>query len=238
MKKTILLMGASGDIGSAVAKKLLRDGYQLILHYHSNQEPIETLMQSDNDHAILAAYQADLANEAEVNAFIQAVSMSVDGIVFAGGQAYYGLFQAMNPGEMDALLQVHVKAPWLITHHFLPGMIRRQQGNILFVTSMWGEYGASNEVAYSSVKGAQNTFVKALAKEVALSNIRVNAVSAGFIDTKMNAHFSPEETGAFIEEIPANRAGRPEEVANAISYLLSDESSYIQGEIIHIHGGL
>ncbi|WP_080874702.1 elongation factor P 5-aminopentanone reductase [Oceanobacillus timonensis] len=238
MKKTILLMGASGDIGSAIAKKLMADGYQLILHYHSNQAPIEALMQSDRHNAIVAAYQVNVADETEVHAFIQAVSISVDGIVFAGGQAYYGLFQDMKPEEMDALLQVHVKSPWLITHHFLPDMIRRQQGSIVFVTSMWGDYGASNEVVYSSVKGAQNIFVKALAKEVAVSNIQVNAVSPGFIDTKMNAHLSAEEAAVFIEEIPENRAGRPEEVANAVSYLLGDESSYIQGEIIHINGGL
>ncbi|GEN86440.1 SDR family oxidoreductase [Oceanobacillus sp. FSL W8-0428] len=238
MKGNILLIGASGDIGSAIAKKLLDTGYQLILHYHSNQAPIKELMQADERNAILAAYQADLADEAEVADFIEAVSISVDGIIFAGGHAHYGLFQDMRAEEMDDLLQVHVKSPWLITHHFLPAMIRQRKGNILFVTSIWGDYGASNEVVYSSVKGAQNIFVKALAKEVALSNIRVNAVSPGFIDTKMNHNLSLEEADAFINEIPENRAGRPEEVANVISYLLSEESSYIQGEVIHINGGL
>ncbi|MFD1412922.1 elongation factor P 5-aminopentanone reductase [Oceanobacillus jeddahense] len=238
MNETVLLIGASGDIGSAIAKKLINNGYQLILHYHSNQASIKSLIEADNQNAILAFYQANLANEAEVEAFIQAVAFPVDSIVFAGGHAYYGLFQDMKTEEMDDLLQVHVKSPWLIVHHFLPGMIRRKRGNILFVTSIWGHYGASNEVVYSSVKGAQNIFVKALAKEVALSNIRVNAVSPGFIDTKMNHHLSVEEANAFIDEIPANRAGRPEEVANAISYLLGEDSSYIQGEIIHINGGL
>ncbi|WP_339178122.1 SDR family oxidoreductase [Oceanobacillus sp. FSL W7-1293] len=238
MKGNILLIGASGDIGSAAAKKLMSDGYHLILHYHSNQASVEALMEADKQHAILAAYQANLANEAEVKAFIEEISFAVDGIVFAGGHAHYGLFQDMKLKEMDDLLQVHVKSPWLITHHFLPDMIRQKRGAILFVTSMWGDHGASNEVVYSSVKGAQNIFVKALAKEVALSNVRVNAVSPGFIDTKMNHNLSAEEAHAFIDEIPANRAGRPEEVANAISYLLSEESSYIQGEIIRINGGL
>ncbi|GIO22029.1 elongation factor P 5-aminopentanone reductase [Oceanobacillus sp. J11TS1] len=238
MKGNILLIGASGDIGAAIAKKLIHEGYQLMLHYHSNQAPVQELLQSDHQHAILAAYQADLAKEEEVKAFIRAIPFSVDAVVFASGQAYHGLFQDMKEEEMDDLLQVHVKSPWLITHHFLPEMILRQRGNILFVTSVWGEYGASNEVVYSSVKGAQNVFVKALAKEVALSNIRVNAVSPGFIDTKMNHHLSLEEANAFLDDVPANRAGRPEEVANLIHYLLGEESSYIQGEIIHINGGL
>nr|WP_152656517.1 SDR family oxidoreductase [Oceanobacillus sp. CFH 90083] len=238
MRGNILLIGASGDIGAAIAKKLICDGYQLILHYHANQAPVKALMQADNQHAILAAYQVDLANESDVKAFIQEIPISIDGIIFAGGHAYYGLFQDMKPEEMEDLLQVHVKSPWLITHHFLPAMISRKHGNILFVTSIWGHYGASNEVVYSSVKGAQNLFVKALAKEVALSNIRVNAVSPGFIDTKMNHNLSAEEAKAFVDEIPVNRAGRPEEVANVISYLLSEESSYIQGEIIQINGGL
>lgn len=238
MKGNVLLIGASGDIGVSIAKKLIYEGYQLILHYHSNQAPIQQLMQDDKQTAILAAYQANLANEKEVKAFIQDIPVSVNAIIFASGQAYNGLFQDMKEEDMNELLQVHVKSPWLITHYFLPDMILKKQGNILFVTSIWGDYGASNEVAYSSVKGAQNLFVKALAKEVALSNIRVNAVSPGFIDTKMNHNLSVEEANAFIDEIPANRAGRPEEVANVISYLLGNESSYIQGEIIHINGGL
>lgn len=237
MKKTVLLIGASGDIGKATAEKLMQDGYQLVLHYHSNYAPIQALIESDENDVILGAYQADLANPEDRNCFLQEMSYSIDVLVFAGGQAYYGLFQQMEEQAMDDLLQVHVKSPWLITQHFLPEMIRQQEGTILFVTSIWGEQGASNEVLYSSVKGAQNAFVKALAKEVAISNIRVNAVSPGFIDTKMNGVLSVAEKEAVIDEIPANRAGRPEEVANVISFLLSEQSSYIQGEVIHINGG-
>src|SRR5699024_2315016 len=101
----------------------------------------------------------------------------------------------------------------------------------------WGDVGASNEVIYSSVKGAQNSFVKALAKEVAPSGISVNAISPGYVDTKMNSHLDEDEKNAILSDIPMNRAGSPADVANAVSFLLDDRSNYIQGEIIHLTGG-
>ena len=105
------------------------------------------------------------------------------------------------------------------------------------ITSIWGNVGASYEVIYSSVKGAQNSFVKALAKEVAPSGISVNGISPGYIETKMNSHLSEEERQAIIDEIPMSRAGLPSEIAYTVSFLLDDRSTYIQGEIINMNGG-
>src|SRR5690625_3813000 len=116
-------------------------------------------------------------------------------------------------------------------------MIQKQRGKIIFITSIWRNVGASNEVIYSSVKGAQNSFVRALAKEVGPSGISVNAVSPGFIDTKMNQHLLHEEKEAIISGIPLNRAGLATDVSHAVQFLLDEKSSYIQGEIMHITGG-
>src|SRR5699024_4053433 len=113
----------------------------------------------------------------------------------------------------EEMLMQHVKAPWKITKTLLPMMLEKQSGRIVFITSIWGERGASHEVLYSSVKGAQNSFIKALAKEVAASGVYVNGISPGFIATKMNAHLSEEETQAVIDTIPMERAGKPEEIA-------------------------
>ncbi|MDY0405821.1 SDR family oxidoreductase [Virgibacillus sp. 179-BFC.A HS] len=237
MGKNVLLVGASGDIGSSIAEKLAASGYQLILHYNSHEENIEKIKSRVHPSCILMVVQADLRKRAAIEKLISQLVFQVDHIVFASGQAYYGLFQDTSERQMDEMLAVHVKAPWLITQKLLPSMIRNKSGSIVFITSIWGDIGASGEVVYSSVKGAQNSFVKALAKELGPSNISVNAISPGFISTKMNSHLSEEERLEVISEIPLNRAGNPEEIANLVAFLLEGKASYIHGEIIHINGG-
>src|SRR5690606_19478929 len=128
-------------------------------------------------------------------------------------------------------------SPWLVIQQFLPGMIQKKAGKIIFITSIWGNVGASNEVIYSAVKGVHNSFVKALAKEVGPSGVSVNAVSTGFIDTKMNRNILNEEREDIIAHIPLNRAGLTSDVAHTVSFLMDERSNYIQGEIVNITGG-
>lgn len=237
MRENVLVVGASGDIGSAIVASLADEGYQLILHYNKNKKAIDESRLSLHEEAVLTEIQADLSKEAEVERFLNELVFPVDAVIFASGNAYYGLFQDTVKNIMDEMLALHITAPWLITKQLLPGMVRRKSGKIIFITSVWGGSGASNEVIYSSVKGAQNSFVKSLAKEVAPSGISVNAVSPGFIDTKMNQHLLPDEKESITKAIPMNRAGTAEDVAHAISFLMSENSSYIQGEIINVTGG-
>ncbi|MBP1949191.1 elongation factor P 5-aminopentanone reductase [Virgibacillus litoralis] len=237
MGKNVLLIGASGDIGSAIAKALASEGYKLILHYHKNKQAIDRYRLNLNKESVLTEIQADLSVQSEVKQLLSGLVFPVDAIIFASGKAHYGLFQDSDEKIMDEMLALHVKTPWLITKHLLPAMIQNKQGKIIFITSIWGEIGASNEVIYSSLKGAQNSFVKSLAKEVAPSGISVNAVSPGFIDTKMNNHLLPIEKETITSDIPINRAGTADDVANAILFLINDKSSYIQGEIINVTGG-
>ncbi|WP_067730142.1 elongation factor P 5-aminopentanone reductase [Oceanobacillus damuensis] len=237
MGENVLIVGASGDIGVAVSERLMDDGYNVLLHYNKNKENIEKLRDKMNGENVLAVIQADLSKTREIRKFLSELVLPVDYIVFAGGAAHYGLLQDTSETTMDAMLNLHVKAPWMISKHLLPRMIRSKKGKIVFITSIWGSLGASYEVVYSSVKGAQNSFVKALAKEVAPSGIAVNAISPGYIETKMNSHLSADERLAIIAEIPINRAGLPTEIAHSVSFLLDDRSSYIQGEIINITGG-
>ncbi|WP_010530690.1 elongation factor P 5-aminopentanone reductase [Lentibacillus jeotgali] len=237
MGKNVLIIGASGDIGTAVAGQLAGNGWQLILHYNQNKRAMEFNRRRLNNEAILMEIQADLSEQSGINYLLSQFAFPVDAIVFAGGRAQYGLFQETDEQVMDAMLTLHVKAPWAITKHILPSMIHKQHGRIIFITSVWGEAGAGNEVVYSSVKGAQNSFVKALAKETAPSGIAVNAVSPGFIDTKMNQHLLADEKERIVDDIPANRAGTSEDVANTVSFLMNEQSDYIHGEIIHVSGG-
>ncbi|HLR66200.1 elongation factor P 5-aminopentanone reductase [Virgibacillus alimentarius] len=237
MGKNVLIIGASGDIGIAIADRLAMDGYQLLLHYNKNREKIDEFINKLDHNCVLTTMQADLFNNEEIKNLLIQIVYPVDYIIFASGAAFYGLFQDTSEKAMDEMLTLHVKAPWMIARHLLPAMIQKRAGKIILITSIWGSVGASFEVIYSAVKGAQNSFVKALAKEVAPCGISVNAVSPGFIDTKMNHNLSKEEKKMVLSEIPMNRAGTPSEIAHTISFLLDENANYIQGEIIGMTGG-
>src|SRR5699024_7608841 len=237
MKKNVLILGASGDIGSAISKQLSSEGYSLILHYHQNKSSIVQLMNELDETTVLQTIRADLRKEEEAHRLSEEVLCPVHAIIYVSGTAHFGLFQDVSEQEMDEMLSLHVKAPWLITQHFLPGMFKGRSGKIIFITSIWGNVGVSDEVIYCSVKGAQNRFVKALAKEVGPSGICVNAVSSGFIDTKMNRHIMEEELEDIIAHIPLNRPGLASDVAHTVRFLMDEKSDYIQGEIVNITGG-
>ncbi|WP_028782845.1 elongation factor P 5-aminopentanone reductase [Thalassobacillus devorans] len=236
MSHNILIMGASGDIGSAITRVLAERDQHVFLQYHSNENSITQLENSIPKEQWLGAVKANLETSAGIHDFLENLPIHIDGVVFAGGSALTGLFQDMTEMDMDQLFHLHVKTPWLVTRHLLPSMVRQRYGRIILLSSIWGDIGASMEVLYSSVKGAQNSFVKALAKETARSGIAVNGVSPGFIDTKMNGGFNDEERASLLEEIPSGRAGRPEEVAKVVGFLLSEDASYINGEIIKVNG--
>ena len=237
MQKNVFVIGASGDIGRAICKELKTNDYNLILHYNKNKLAIEELVQDLGNETVLQVVQADLTNSDDVHRICHEVAYPVYGIVYVSGIAHYGLFQDTSEELMDKMLTLHVKSPWLVTQYFLPQMIRERAGKIIFITSIWGNVGASNEVIYSSVKGAQNSFVKALAKEVGPSGISVNAVSPGFIDTNMNSHLMRDEKANIIAEIPVNRPGLATDVAHTVAFLMDEKSNYIQGEIVNLTGG-
>lgn len=236
MGKTCLLTGASGEIGRAIAEELAKDGYQLILQYHQNGDAVESLKQCLPEEAVLQTIQADLTTSSGIHSMCTKLAFTVDTIVFAGGMNVFGLFQDVPESKMDELYHVHVKAPWLICQHILPSMLEQKHGHIICISSIWGEIGASCEVIYSSVKGAQDSFVKSLAKEVAPSGIRVNGIRPGFIDTKMNNHLDEESLMEIKEEIPAGRLGRPVDIANVVLFLTQESSAYIHGQMLNVNG--
>ncbi len=237
MKKYVLITGASGGIGQAVALKLASRGYHLYLHYNQNVAAIKKLIDKlDNYKGEYLPIQADLDTPAGFKKIASEI-FSLDGIVHCSGNSQYGLFVDLQLEEVESLMRIHVINPIMLTKELLPKLTSKRSGSIIVITSIWGQTGGSCEVAYSAAKGAQISFVKALSKEVALSGVRVNAIAPGAVKTGMMARFTSEEIAAINEEIPMGRMGQPDEIADGVSYLLSEESSYITGQVLSINGG-
>ncbi|MED4532447.1 SDR family oxidoreductase [Metabacillus fastidiosus] len=238
MEKYALITGASGGIGTAIARKLAKEGYHLYLHYYQNEKAILSLQQSLLSEDInVQIIQADLSTKEGVQTLVQNVYTSVDLLVLNSGISYYGLVTDLNDEEIDMMIGLHIANPFRIAQKFIPAMVKKRAGNIIVISSIWGLTGAACEVLYSTVKGGQNAFVKALAKELAPSEIRVNAIAPGAVATNMLSQFSEEELRELEEEIPAGRLGKPEEIANTVAFLASDDSSYITGQVISVNGG-
>jgi len=237
MKKYALITGASGGIGQAVAYNLAAKGYSLYLHYNKNEKSILGLMEKLQPFG--GEYIPVHADLAEANGYktISSQIFSLDAIIHCGGNSQYGLLLDLEYEVAVALMNVHVLNPLMLTKELLPKFLSKGSGNIIVITSIWGQTGAACEVAYSTAKGAQIAFVKSLSKEVALNGIRVNAIAPGAIATQMMEGFTPEEVEQISFEIPMGRLGLPEEIAGSVAFLLSEESSYITGQVLAINGG-
>ncbi|MCY7864980.1 EF-P-5 aminopentanone reductase [Bacillus spizizenii] len=239
MNKTALITGASGGIGKSISETLAAEGYNLLLHYNTNQnaaaELAEKLRETFGVHA--ETLQADLSAPEGADKLTSSIVQPIDAIVLNSGRSHFGLITDVDNATVQEMVQLHVASPYMLTRNLLPGMIRNKSGAIVAVSSIWGETGASCEVLYSMAKGAQHSFVKGLAKELAPSGIRVNAVAPGAVDTNMMNQFTLSEKEEIADEIPIGRLARPQEIADATAFLLSEKASYITGQILSVNGG-
>ena len=236
----ILITGASNGVGRALALACARSGRfsKIVLNGgHDEQALLETAQ-------LVTAAAPDslrcLASLGDVGDFAYVESLRhqygpVDVLVNNAAVSWTGLLTDMTPAEWDALLRTNLTSLYNTCHAYAPDMVSAQRGVILNVSSVWGLVGASCEVAYSASKGGVNAFTRALAKELAPSHVRVNAVALGVVDTRMNGHLSPSEKEALRDEIPAGYLVSPEEAAEAILKLL-DLPEYLNGEIIRLDG--
>lgn len=233
---TVLITGGSRGIGAAIAKQFAQQGSTVYITYCQSQAAAAALQQQYDIHPIAADFRNPSAPEKLAETVLQQAG-TVDILVNNAAISVVNLFQCVSPAERAALYQVNLFGTTELTRAILPAMLRQHSGCILNLASIWGETGASCEVDYSVTKGAVIAFTKALAKEVAPSGIRVNAVSPGVIDTEMNAHLSLEDRQGLAEETPLQRIGKPEEIANAVCFLASEQASFITGQILAVNGG-
>jgi 3-oxoacyl-[acyl-carrier protein] reductase len=235
--KYALITGASGGIGQAVALKLASLGYNLYLHFNQNEAGMRDLLNQLEPFA--GEYTSIQANLEEHDSYKKICSQifSLDAIVHCSGNTHYGLLVDVKQEDVESIMRVHVMSPLMITKELLPKLIKKRSGNIILISSIWGQTGAACEVVYSTAKGAQISFVKALSKEVALNGVRVNAIAPGAVETPMMSQFSEEDKQLLQYEIPMGRLGVPDEIANGVKFLLSNESSYITGQVLSINGG-
>lgn len=232
-----LVTGASGGIGRAIALKLAEEGYSLYLHYYQNKSSIESLLQElEPFNREYIPIQADLSSPEGYKEIVNSI-FSIDAIIHNSGISHYGLLTDIDPETVEKIMRVHVTNPLLLTKELIPKMLLKHHGNIIMISSIWGQTGAACEVAYSTAKGGQIAFVKALSKELARNGIRVNGVAPGAVQTAMLTSFSEEDLSNLEDEIPLGKVGSAENIADAVSFLLSEKSSYITGHILPVNGG-
>lgn len=227
--KTVLVTGGVRGIGESISLAFLEKGYRVCAAYSRDEGSAKKIAALG-----VETYRADVANEEDVKALFAAVG-KVDVLVNNAGISLIKQLQDVTYEEFLRVMSVNVGGAFLCAREAAKGMISRQSGLIVNVSSVWGEVGGSCESVYSASKAALLGFTKALAKELGWSGVRVNSVSPGIIDTPMNARFSKEEMSALEEEIPMGRIGAGEDVARAIVYL--EENEYVTGIDLPVNGG-
>lgn len=239
--KTVLITGSSRGIGEAIAKKLNKS-YNLVLTYNKNKDKALNLLEElrkENPNVI--AVKCDVKNEKEVNNLFDLAEKNfshVDILINNAGISYFGLLQDMDFSSWNDIIDTNLSSIFLTSKRAIPNMVSQKSGVIINMSSIWGNLGASLEVAYSASKGGINSFTKALSKELIPSNIRVNAISPGIVDTDMTKFdLSSDDKKALKEDLIEKRFAKSEEIANLVEFLISDKGAYITGSIFDINGG-
>ena len=239
--KNAIVTGGSRGIGRAVALALAEAGASVAIIYAGNTKAAEETKQAVEEKGVQAmAIQCDVSDEKAVADMVKAVKKEwgrVDILVNNAGISHIGLMMDMSNDEWERIIQTNLSSVFYCSRAAVPAMISRKSGKIINISSMWGTSGASCEVAYSASKSGMNGFTRALAKELAPSNIQVNAIACGVIDTIMNQQLSAEERKALEEEIPAGRYGTVEEIADMI-WNVANAPAYMTGQVIGIDGGI
>ena len=240
-QKTIFITGASRGIGKSIALLFASRGYHTFLNCSSSVDELKKLRAyiTEKYHTPCTLVPGNVGNPDHVRAIYNKIYQEcthLDVLVNNAGISYIGLLSDLSVEDWQRLMDVNLNAAFYTSRLAIPMMLHKHSGRIINISSVWGSVGASMEVAYSTSKGGLNAFTKALSKELAPSGIQVNAVACGVIDTDMNKCFSEDEREALIGEIPADRMGQPEEIAQTVLQLIN-APSYLTGQIITVDGG-
>ena len=237
--KTVLVTGGTKGIGKAIALKFLQSGYEVVMNYNGD----EAAALATQDEFNMLGYcpvllRADVSDEFQVRKMFKEffdIYDRLDVLINNAGISKIRVIQDTTLSDWNRIMDVNMKSVFLCCREVADRMVFAGGGSIINIASVWGEIGASCETAYSASKGAVIAFTKALAKELAPSNVRVNCVSPGVIDTAMNSHLTSSEMEELISSVPMNRLGSPDEVAAAVAML--SECGYVTGEVLSVGGG-
>ncbi len=241
MGKTVIVTGGSKGIGAATAILFAQKGWNVCVNFNESYESASLLCRSltENGFSVMAQ-KANVANKMEVDLMVKETLYkfgSLDVIINNAGIAYEGLITDTDEVDFDRIIDVNLKGVFNCCKAVTPAMVSRKSGCIINISSMWGQVGASCEVAYSAAKAGVIGLTKALAKELAPSGITVNCIAPGIIETGMNSNLTVEELNDFVNEVPLGRMGSADEIAEAAYFLSSPAAEYITGQVLGINGG-
>ncbi len=241
MNKTVIITGGSKGIGAATAILFARKGYNVVIGYNESYQSANLLTRSlvSQGYPVMAM-KANVTNKLETELLIKETVYkfgTVDVLVNNAGVSVTGLITDTDEFDSDKVFDVNLKGVYNCCRAVTPTMVNKKSGKIINISSMWGQVGASCEVAYSASKAGVIGLTKALAKELSPSGINVNCIAPGLIETTMNSNISVEDLNDFVESIPLGRMGSPDEIAAAVYFLASDDADYITGQVLGINGG-
>lgn len=237
--KTVIVTGGSRGIGAAIVKELAKEKYNIVLNYNNSEEAAKQIQKELEEQNIkIEIFKADVSKREEVRALINFTLekyKNIDVLINNAGIDQIKPFMDITDGDWNNIMQVNLNSVFYCSQEVLENMIHNKSGCIINISSIWGRVGASCEVHYSASKAAIDGLTKALAKEMGPSNIRINSIAPGIIDTEMNKDLSKEELKEIINQIPLGRIAKPEEIVKSIKWIIEDE--YITGQIISVDGG-
>ena len=235
VNKVVVVTGGSRGIGAEIVKFLAKLGYKVVLNYNKSESYAQDVKKELNNVEI---FKADVSKKEEANALIDFAIKKygkIDVLINNAGIAQTKLFTEITDEDWNNIIGTNLNSAFYCSREAVKNMIHNKSGLIINISSIWGITGASCEVAYSTSKAAINGFTKALAKEIGPSNIRVNAIAPGIINTEMNSYLSKDELKNIKEEIPLEKIGDPVDIAKCVKWLIED--NYTTGQIISINGG-
>lgn len=241
MRKCVLVTGASRGIGRSTALFFAENGYHVFLNCCRSADELEKV-KAEIDSAGMGSCEivmGDVGNPDDVRGMFEQIGKTcgrLDVLVNNAGISHIGLLSEMSDGEWERIIQTNLSSVFYCCRAAIPGMVAEKRGRIINVSSMWGISGASCEAAYSASKAGVCGLTRALAKELAPSNIQVNAIACGVIDTVMNGQLDEEERQALEYDIPAGRFGTPQEIARII-WDMANAPEYMTGQVIGVDGG-
>lgn len=238
--KTVLVTGGSRGIGKCIVENLARSGYNVVLNYNNSEEQANIIQnQLKSEGYNIEIIKADVSKREEVKKLVEFCINKferIDILINNAGISQIKLFTDITDEDWGNMINTNLTSVFMVSQEVVKYMIKEQDGCIINISSMWGEVGASCETHYSAAKAGVNGLTKAMAKELGLSNIRVNAIAPGVIDTDMNKELSDETINDLKKEIPLNKIGKPEDIYKCVKWLIED--NFTTGQIISINGGM